>query len=134
MKRFTETTKWGDGWFSELNPLYKLAWLYLLDNCDGAGVIDKPGRRATFETGVDCWDGFLSAAEGKIEILDSGKWFISNFIEHQYKGVVSPTSNHHSLVRQSLAKQGLSERFNLPNQYPSNTIQYPLKTHLMGHR
>ena len=40
MTRFTETDKWRDKWFLELNPLQKILFLYLCDNCNNAGFIE----------------------------------------------------------------------------------------------
>ena len=37
-KRFTDTEKWKKGFVRNLPPAYKLLWLYMLDDCDNAGV------------------------------------------------------------------------------------------------
>ena len=37
-KRFTATEKWDDPFFCNLEAKYKLAWIYLLDKCDNAGI------------------------------------------------------------------------------------------------
>lgn len=37
-KRFTDTTKWHDPWFSGLPDTYKLFWLFILDHCNEAGI------------------------------------------------------------------------------------------------
>jgi len=37
-KRFTETKKWEDPWFQDLDPTMKCVWGYILDHCDNAGV------------------------------------------------------------------------------------------------
>ncbi len=38
--RFTETNKWKDKWFRSLDPLEKVLFIYLIDNCDNAGFIE----------------------------------------------------------------------------------------------
>lgn len=38
MKRYTDTEKWESNFFSDLDPDMKLAYLYILDRCDIAGV------------------------------------------------------------------------------------------------
>lgn len=37
-KRFTDTMKWDDPWFMEMDAKHKLLWLYIVDKCDNAGV------------------------------------------------------------------------------------------------
>lgn len=56
MKRFTETTKWDDPWFRKLTPAAKLLWQWMLDHCDGAGVIDPDLELASFQTGCSIGD------------------------------------------------------------------------------
>jgi hypothetical protein len=36
-KRFSDSEKWEDPFFTNLTNEYKLAWIYLLDKCDHAG-------------------------------------------------------------------------------------------------
>lgn len=129
MKRFTETLKWQDGWFSELQPAHKLAWIYLCDACDNAGVIDPPGRVASFMIGMEIdWEQFLEAAKDRITILDCGKWWLSKFIEYQYKGGVSATSKQHEPIRRSIDRhsipiQYLMDGCSTPKGNPSNGSQ-----------
>ena len=37
-KRFTESDKWKNQWFINLPNKYKLFWIYILDDCNHAGV------------------------------------------------------------------------------------------------
>ena len=37
-KRFTDTDKWKKGFIRNLPAKYKLLWLYILDDCNHAGV------------------------------------------------------------------------------------------------
>ena len=37
-KRFTDTEKWKDPWFCALTEKEKLFWVYIVDNCDHAGI------------------------------------------------------------------------------------------------
>jgi hypothetical protein len=37
-KRFTDNEKWQDNWFTDLTNDQKIIWLYLLDDCDNAGI------------------------------------------------------------------------------------------------
>ena len=47
-KRMSETEKWKDPWFEGLSKDFKLIWLYLLDDCDNAGIWQMSIRRLNF--------------------------------------------------------------------------------------
>ena len=96
-KRFTDTTKWNDDWFFNLSNEQKLAWIYILDTCDHAGVWKKNIKLLNFHTG-SCFveDNLKQVFSGKfIEIKD--KWFIPNFIKFQY-GNTFLTSKNNAVV------------------------------------
>ena len=48
MKRFTEALKWRDPWFLDLSVDGKLAFWYIVENCDNAGVWEPNFRLANF--------------------------------------------------------------------------------------
>lgn len=109
-KRFTETTKWDDAWFVELKAEFKLAWLYLCDCCDCAGVVDLSRRLADFRIGVTIdWEEFVNATNGRVEMLDSGKLWLVGFCDFQY-GTLSEDANPHRPVIRSLKSNALFER------------------------
>lgn len=110
-KRFTETDKWKDKWFRSLRPEYKLAYLYLLDNCDPAGVIDIDEELAEFQIGMAIdWDSFFRLAENRITKIRNGKRWITKFIDYQYTNLGD--SNAHIPVKKSI------ERNDLPYENP----------------
>jgi hypothetical protein len=37
-KRYTDSEKWQDNWFTDLTNDQKIIWIYLLDHCDNAGL------------------------------------------------------------------------------------------------
>ena len=66
-KRFTDNAKWCDPWYRKLSPLNKLAWLYITDNCDAAGVIDLDDELANFQIGCTIdWHDFILAASDRL--------------------------------------------------------------------
>jgi hypothetical protein len=110
MKRFTATEKWTDKWFRKLAPLAKNGYQYLLDCCDGAGVIELDTEAAEFQIGgpVD-WDGLIEGSEGRLVRLANGRIWLTKFIEFQY-GKLSPDCAPHRSVLNLLEKHSLSER------------------------
>lgn len=110
-KRFTDTGKWNDKWFRALSPAHKLAWGYLCDCCDVAGVIDLDRELANFQIGLDVdWDAFLNAAGHRIESVVKGKLWLVGFIPFQY-GQLSDECRPHKPVASLLEKYGLWKRY-----------------------
>lgn len=108
-KRFTDTAKWSKPFLRGLKAPYKLLWLYILDECDHAGIwqVDfdvaqvKLGEKLNIEVA-------LQQLNGKILPFDNGeKWFIPDFIDFQY-GVLNPDNRAHNSVIQLLNKYNLS--------------------------
>lgn len=90
-KRFSDTEKWSDPWFSELTPELKLLWLYILDSCDHAGIWNVNQKLAEFKMGITPpWgDGGDKIPEGfRQRVFGSpknpGYWFIPKFLSFQY--------------------------------------------------
>ncbi|MGJ0697985.1 hypothetical protein ACR75N_04710 [Parabacteroides merdae] len=84
--RYTDTGKWGDSWFVDLNPKEKLLFLYLCDNCDIAGFCEISYRRISFDTGIE-ERGLQGALKGLARCLifsyDGEVVFLRNFLKHQ---------------------------------------------------
>lgn len=84
-KRFTDTEKWKDEWFTDLTNDYKVIWQYLLDTCDNAGIFKKNIKILNImcNTNVSAED-ILRTFNGRISILSDDKWFINKFCVFQY--------------------------------------------------
>jgi hypothetical protein len=107
-KRFTETGKWTDKWFRRLTPEFKMAWCYVTDCCDQAGVIDLDRDLANFQIGAPVeWDAFLTECGDRIRLIAKGKWFIAGFIKFQY-GKLSADCKPHMPVIQLLERHGIN--------------------------
>lgn len=109
-KRLTSTEKWRDSWFLSLSTPQKLAWNYLCDNCDPAGIVDLNCDLANFLVGDTLdWDAFIEAAGGRIVRLACGKLWLARFVDFQY-GELSEDCAPHRAVLQILGKYSRSER------------------------
>lgn len=108
MKRFTETEKWRDSWFQQLQPNFKLAWCYVLDACDHAGVFEPNLQLADFALGVAIdWPKFIKVCDKRLRVLESGKWFLTGFIRYQYNGVLNASNSAHLGAIRRLENAGI---------------------------
>lgn len=107
-KRFTDTNKWRKEFIRGLQGAYKLLWLYILDECDHAGIwhveLDVAGLRIGHELNSK---ETISAFGEHIIVFDGGrKWFIPDFIDFQY-GELNPENRAHKSVLDQLEKYRL---------------------------
>lgn len=107
-KRFTDTEKWKRPWFRGLPLNYKLLWLYLLDNCDIAGVWYVDLDLAAFLIGSPVTESeALGHFAKQVDVLTDGKrWWVKDFVAFQY-GDLKTTNNLHKAVANLLEKHGL---------------------------
>jgi hypothetical protein len=105
-KRFTDTDKWKKPFIRGLQGAYKLLWLYILDDCDHAGIwaVDfEVARIRIGEPGLDR-DHALRVFGDRIEVLNKGtKWFLRDFIDFQY-GALNEKNRMHASVINLLTK------------------------------
>ena len=107
-KRFTDTDKWKKQWFRKLTPKQKLFWLYLLDDCNQAGIWDVDLEVASIRIGEDITlKESLDILGSDVVWLDNNeKIFIPKFVEFQY-GELNPNSRPHLSVIKILEKYNL---------------------------
>jgi len=106
MKRFSETTKWADPWFRALPIEAKCLWLWILDNCDCAGIIEIDMGLAEFQIGASKpLASPLQALGDRVEMHGS-KLFVPKFIRYQYGDQLNMANTAHKGVvrRLELAK------------------------------
>lgn len=106
-KRFTDTDKWKKGFIRGLEGPYKLLWLYILDDCDMAGIWQKDFEVACIRIGEDVTEKkALEVFGGRIKIFGN-KWFVVDFIQFQY-GELKETNRMHVAVLNTLIKNEIS--------------------------
>lgn len=116
-KRFTETDKWRDPWFRKLSAPAKLLFLWLVDNCDKAGVIDLDFEAASFDIGEPVNGHHLSELQSRWDKLGNGKIRLTKFVTFQY-GTLSEKCTPHLRVIETLRSHGLK----LPDDEEKSTI------------
>jgi hypothetical protein len=99
-KRFTDTEKWKKPFIKNLKGAYKLLWLYIIDDCDHAGVWQVDMDIAQIRIGEKLDKTTAEKLFGeKIEVFDNGeKWFIPSFIDFQYGKLNTKNRVHNSVI------------------------------------
>ena len=106
-KRFIDTGLFRKKWIRQLDPNMKLFWIYLLTDCDHAGIWDVDVERASFQIGVQLDEStILKTFNRKIVPFKDGKWFVPKFVDYQY-GELNEKVNAHKSVIKLLTKYGL---------------------------
>lgn len=101
-KRFTDTEKYKDSWFLDLDATEKLFFYYLIDNVDNAGFYEVSFRHITFHLGFSK-NEILGAIEGlgrgllgaKNKIDKGSKIYLKNFLQHQKTFPLNPYNAFH---------------------------------------
>ncbi len=112
-KRFTDTTKWDDEWFCDLSSEHKLAWLYILDKADHAGIFKPNMKLMNFMLdSSNTKESLLSAlndGKGRIRELHNGKWFLEGFISYQYGDHLNAKNRAHKSVLNLLESNAIDK-------------------------
>lgn len=84
-KRLSDTDKWKDPFFREMSPIAKIVWIYLLDNCDHAGIWIADYGLLSFQIGFEVSEEHLTKWFGdNVLLYREGRVFIPYFITSQY--------------------------------------------------
>lgn len=87
-QRYINTKLWSDDWVSNLDPVEKLLFIYLLTNerTNICGVYELPLKYMSVETGIekDMVEKIIKRFEKDGKVIYNNGWaIIANFIEHQ---------------------------------------------------
>ena len=99
-KRFLDTNLFRKRWIRELDTDMKLFWVYLLTDCDHAGIWDVDVERASFQLNVNLMEvEILETFNKKIVPFKRDKWFVPKFIEYQYGELNDNIRPHQSVIK-----------------------------------
>jgi hypothetical protein len=124
-KRFIDTDLFRKPFMRSLEAPYKALWIYLLCECDHAGIWVVELDVAQIRMGLKLDpDKVIDKMQGAVVSIDGGsKWFLPDFVTFQY-GTLNPENRVHKSVIDRL------ERYNLePNDTSKNK---PLTSPLQG--
>jgi len=105
-KRYIDTQLYRHSWFRKLTPKIKCVWIYLMTNCDHAGIYDVDVELMSFMIGQKVTEKEIFEHLGdQISILKNGssKWLLTKFVKFQY-GELKDTNNAHKSVLKQLNK------------------------------
>ena len=123
--RFTNTDKWNDAWFSELDWRQKVVFLYLCDQCDMAGFYEINLRKMAWDIAIDCADveGALKGLKSRLLYSTNGKYlFIRNFLKHQKNLPLNEKNTaHRGIIRRLNEKLQLFNFLSIDDYFESPT-------------
>jgi hypothetical protein len=123
-KRLTDSAKWDDPWFAELPSKYKLFYIYLLDECDHAGIWKVNFRKANFMIGETLEQAeVLRYMSDRVKRVDEAYWLVSKFIKFQYGSLKNDKVGLSALA--ILKKHGLSEFADASKEAPTKPLASP---------
>ena len=105
--RFTDTEKWKDPWFSDLENQEKILFLYLQDNVNNAGIYEISIKRLKFDLSFS-EEEILGAIKGlsrglvgyKEGLKTCDKIYLKNFLKYQKNTPLNPfNSFHYSAIK-----------------------------------
>lgn len=107
-KRFTDTDKWKKPFIRGLEGAYKLLWMYILDDCDHAGIwqVDLEVAQVRLGESLSSEQALKNFGDKVIPFDNGEKWFIPDFIDFQY-GELNPENRAHNSVLTLLTKYNL---------------------------
>lgn len=129
-KRFTDSEKWKDEFFQNIGASLQLFYIYVLDNCDCAGVWKINFKHFEFCTGLSLSKKEIEDGLGdRIVFINSEIAFLPKFIKFQYGDLSSIKSkvrtgiikrlNFHNLLTNSIVT------LSIPFANPIDTLSIP---------
>ena len=133
-KRFTDTDKWKDDWYLSLNNDYRLIWLWLLDNCNHAGLCKRSITLLNMMCNTKITEEDLLEVFKDRILIYQDYWFITKFIFFQYgNDFITSNSKAVKSALKSMIQFGIVEesvngdiRFTIPLPNPYLTLTQPL--------
>jgi hypothetical protein len=119
-KRFTDTDKWDDPWFDELENDEKLMWLYLCDKCSIAGIWKVNFKKMRYHCNTEKTnDEICELFKERFIEFSPGKWFIPKFLLFQYPIGLNSQKPAVIAVRNEIFKFNLTSIItkSFPNDY-----------------
>ena len=112
--RYSQTEKWGDGWFSQLTPKSKLLFIYFCDNCNIAGFIEIIPKRICIDTGLTSQEldkCLIELSKCFVYSNDNSVIYLRTFLKHQKNLPLNENNKAHLGILKTFAD--CSHKFNI---------------------
>lgn len=106
-KRFVDSGIFADSWFMNLTKDKKILWLYIITNCDHAGILELNTPLVEFMTGVSGVGELMQDFGDKIIHIRDAYYFIPGYIKFQYNGELRESVNAQRSAIRRLEEFGL---------------------------
>lgn len=104
-KRYTDSDKYKDNWFIELEPNSKLLFYFLIDNVNIAGFWEESIKSINFFLGLSK-DDYLKAKNGLLKAILISDCeniiYLKNFLKHQKNMPLNKYNNAHKSILEHL--------------------------------
>jgi len=118
-KRLTDNKKWSDAWFMDLPSKYKLFWIYILDECNHAGIWEVNFKLASFYVGEHLENSECKRyLKDRIDFISDRYWYLKKFVEFQQNKKIdelNPKNNCHKSIIDNLLKHNIIQKENENN-------------------
>lgn len=112
-KRFIDTELFSDEWFMDLSKDCKLMWIYLITNCDHAGIISLNKKLCKFQSGILDIDNTLKQLGNRLLTINKGLIFIPKYLEFQYPNFPNSKVRQQKSAIDILISKGIYDKENL---------------------
>ena len=125
-KRLTDAEKWKDPFFENLSNDFKLIWLYLLDDCDNAGLWNRSIKRLNYHCNTTITEeDLIKVFKERLQPLTEDTWYIPKFNIFQYGvGWIDSKSKAVISAKNKLEQfKSIIDRVSIPYPYPIHTLK-----------
>jgi len=106
-KRFIDTELFNDEWFMELSKEGKLFYLYLITNCDHAGIIKLNKKLCSFQTKINNIETVIKELDNRLLSVKDGIYYLTKYIHFQYPNFPNSKVKQQESAINILEKYGL---------------------------
>lgn len=117
-KRFIDTELIRKSWYRRLTPTQKALWIYIVNACDVAGVVEYDLEAMSFSVNSEVTRNDITALGEQVEFLGEDKLRVVDFVYFQYGQLSAACKPHLPIIK--LIEKYESERLSKP--FP-NVIQ-----------
>jgi len=123
-KRFIDTDLFRKPFMRGLDAPYKALWIYLLCECDHAGIWVVELDVAQIRLGMKLDpEKVIEKMDGAVVSLDGGsKWFLPEFVRFQY-GTLNPGNRVHASVMERLSRLSIDPNGSSQNKGLASPLQ-----------